>query len=136
MKLKMKNKSQRHDINRIRSRQRDKYTKCKMCLSIMMVLCIKQHLSNIWSSIHEKIKQHWGCVEKKALLIKNLVNQKKPCVIILKQIYNSVEFLKVGKPFSKRNLVMIISDPEAYLRLIAVNCFRKKKLHRICSTGF
>ena len=28
------------------------------------------HLSNIWSSIHEEVKQHWGWVEKKALLIK------------------------------------------------------------------
>ena len=32
----------------------------------MMVICIKQHLSNIWGSIHEKIKQRWGCVEKNA----------------------------------------------------------------------
>ena len=35
-----------------------------------MLTCIKQHLSNIWSSIHEKVKQHWGWVEKKAMLIK------------------------------------------------------------------
>ena len=26
---------------------------------------IKQHLSNIWRSIHKKVKQHWGWVEKK-----------------------------------------------------------------------
>ena len=30
----------------------------------MMLICIKQHLSNIWTSIHEKVKQHWGWVEK------------------------------------------------------------------------
>ena len=30
----------------------------------MMVKCIKQHLSNIWSSIHESVKQNWGWVEK------------------------------------------------------------------------
>ena len=24
----------------------------------MMVICVKQHLSNTWSSIHEKVKQH------------------------------------------------------------------------------
>ena len=30
----------------------------------MMVICIKQHLSNIWRSVHEKAKQHWGWVEK------------------------------------------------------------------------
>ena len=30
---------------------------------MMMLKCIKQqHLSNIWSSIHEKVKQHWGWV--------------------------------------------------------------------------
>ena len=28
-----------------------------MCLSIMMVICTKQHLSNILSSIHEKVKK-------------------------------------------------------------------------------
>ena len=25
-----------------------------------MLTCIKQHLSNIWNSIHEKVKQQWG----------------------------------------------------------------------------
>ena len=38
-------------------------------------ICIKQYLSNIWSSIHENVKQHWGCVEKKALLRKKRVCQ-------------------------------------------------------------
>ena len=28
---------------------------------------MKQHLSNIWSSIHEKGKQHWDGVEKNAV---------------------------------------------------------------------
>ena len=36
----------------------------------MMLTCIKQHLRNIWSLIHEKVKQHWVRVEKKQLLIK------------------------------------------------------------------
>ena len=43
--------------NRPRPRHGPKYTIYKMCLSIIMVICIKQHLGNIWS---------W----KKALLIK------------------------------------------------------------------
>ena len=47
MRLKMKNRSQRHGINRPKSRHRHKCTKCKMSLDIMMVICIKQHLSNI-----------------------------------------------------------------------------------------
>ena len=36
----MKNRSQRHDINRSRTRHGQKYTKFKMCLSIMMVLAM------------------------------------------------------------------------------------------------
>ena len=40
---------------RPRPRYGHKHTKYKMCLSMMMGICIKQHLSNIWSSIHEKI---------------------------------------------------------------------------------
>ena len=36
----------------------------------MVVICIKQHLSNIWSSIHEKVRQHCGWVEKKRSLKK------------------------------------------------------------------
>ena len=41
-----------------RSRNEHKSTKYKMCLSIMMSICIKQKLSNILSLIHEKVKQH------------------------------------------------------------------------------
>ena len=26
--------------------------------------CNKQHLSNIWDSVYQKVKQHWGWVEK------------------------------------------------------------------------
>ena len=38
----------------------------------MMVICIKQHLSNIRSSILEKDKEHWGWVEKKRCLWKSV----------------------------------------------------------------
>ena len=68
IKLKMKNRSHRYDINRPRPRHGHKYTKYKLCLSIMMVYCIKQHPSNIWSLIVEKVKQHGGWVEKKPCL--------------------------------------------------------------------
>ena len=44
VKLKMKNRLHR---NRLRPSHGYKYTKYKMWLSIMMVVCIKQHLSNI-----------------------------------------------------------------------------------------
>ena len=45
--LKIKNKLQGYDLNRPKPKHGHKYTKYKMCLSIMMVICIKQHLSNI-----------------------------------------------------------------------------------------
>ena len=41
-----------------------------MCLSIMVAICVREHLCNIWSSIHEKVKQHWGRVEKKKVAYK------------------------------------------------------------------
>ena len=70
MRLKIKKRSWRYDINWSRPRHRHNYTKYKMCLSIMMVVCIKQHLSNIWTSVHDKVKQHWDWVEKKNVTYK------------------------------------------------------------------
>ena len=52
----MKNTSQRYDINRPMPRHGHKYTKYNMCLSIMVVTCIKKHINNIWGSIHEEVK--------------------------------------------------------------------------------
>ena len=31
---------------------------------MLMIMCNKQHLKNICSWIHEKVKQHWGWIEK------------------------------------------------------------------------
>ena len=64
MRLKVKNKSHRYDINRPRPRHGHKYTKYKKWLSIMMVIRNKQYLRNIWSLIYEKVKQHRGWIEK------------------------------------------------------------------------
>ena len=47
MKTKNKNRSHRYDIIRPRSRQGQKYNKYKKCRSMIVRLCIKQHLSNI-----------------------------------------------------------------------------------------
>ena len=74
MKIKMKSKSHRTDINRYRSSRGVNVVNIVnivniKCLSMMMLICIKQHLSNIWSWIHEKVKQHWGWIQKKPLLI-------------------------------------------------------------------
>ena len=45
----------------------------KMCLSIIMPICIKHHLSNIWSSILEK-------VNTEAELKKSVAFIRKPCI--------------------------------------------------------
>ena len=60
------NKSYRYDISRPTPRHVHRSTTYKKCLCIMMVVCIKLHMS----SIHGKFKQHWGWVEQKMLLIK------------------------------------------------------------------
>ena len=55
----MENRSYRYDINRPRRRHGHKYTNNIKCVfDVMMFICIKQYLSNICSSIHEKVKQH------------------------------------------------------------------------------
>ena len=84
-------RSQRYDINSPRSRHRHKYSEYKKCLSMMMLMCINQYPSNIWSSIHEELKQHWGWVEKKALLIKKVCISTKPTS--LKAQYTRCHFL-------------------------------------------
>ena len=55
--IKKKGASHKYDINSPRPRHGREYNKYKMCLNIMMVVCIKQQLSNISSSIRKKIKQ-------------------------------------------------------------------------------
>ena len=54
-KMKMWNRSHRCDINRPGSWYEHKYSEYKMCLNMMMFICIEQHLSKIWSSTHEKL---------------------------------------------------------------------------------
>ena len=61
--------NENEDKNEI-NRTRLVYTNYEMCLSMMMIQCNKQHLSNTWSWVHEKVKQHWGWVEKKPYLFK------------------------------------------------------------------
>ena len=42
----MENRSYRHEINKPRPRHGHIYTKYRKCFSMMMLICIKQHLSN------------------------------------------------------------------------------------------
>ena len=43
----MKNRPHRYDINRPTSRHEHKISKLKTCFTMMMLICIKEHLSNI-----------------------------------------------------------------------------------------
>ena len=54
----------------------------------------KQYVSNIWRSIHEKVKQHWGWVEKKVCLLKKRCLQK---ALLIKKccLQKSVAYKKV-----------------------------------------
>ena len=58
--MKMKSRFHRYDINIPRSRHEQKHSKYKKHFSMMMLIGIKQHLSNISSSIHDTLKQHRG----------------------------------------------------------------------------
>ena len=62
--------SQRYNINRPTFRYGLTYTKYKGCLSIMILICIKQHPTNTWGSVYEKDKEHWDWVEKKCVAYK------------------------------------------------------------------
>ena len=74
IRVKMRNRSRRYDIIRTRSKHEHKYTKYKMCHS-MVIICNKRHLSSICGWAPEKVKQHWGWVEKKCCL------WRKACIL-------------------------------------------------------
>ena len=62
---------------------------------MMMLMRIKQHLSNIWSSLHKKVKQHWGWVEQS-------IAYKKKRVAILEKWKSVVH--------NKSNFGAVLSD--------------------------
>ena len=52
----MKNSSHRYDINRPRFRHGHKYSTYKKNLTMMILICIKQHLRNTWRSVHTTLR--------------------------------------------------------------------------------
>ena len=56
-----------------------------------IISCTKQNLSNIWSLIHEKAKQHWGWIEKKRCL------EKKSLKWIDQYVYIAIKSVKSVK---------------------------------------
>ena len=53
---------------------------------MMMLVYIKQHLSNIWSSIHEKVKPHWVW-GKKSVAYKKKMYSKNNRFLFLQKIF-------------------------------------------------
>ena len=68
--MKIKNKWHRYDTDRPKSGHGPEYSEYKKCLSMMMIIWVKLHRSNIWNSckIHVKVKQHRCWVVKKHCL--------------------------------------------------------------------
>ena len=62
------NHNENEDKNISHDNRYDTNTISVLAVSMMVLICIKQHLSNIWSSIDEKVQQHWRWVEKTRFL--------------------------------------------------------------------
>ena len=99
MKRKMKNRSHRCEISRPTSWYGHKYSRYKMCLSMIMLICIKQYLSNICSSNNEKVNQHWNWVEKTE---------------ILREIFGRQMFLQRQTNFSLINFLHWPGSPSSF----------------------
>ena len=93
MRLKMKNRSHIYDIYRPRPRHGHKYNKCKICLIIMMVICTKQNISNIWCSIHEKLGNTKAELKKSPAY-------KKVCIPPLFQNWKFFQVYSVSFPYN------------------------------------
>ena len=61
-----KRNNRRHSENVQKTKTSAKY---EVCPRLVMVICIKQNLGNIWSSIHKKSKCNIEAELKKALLL-------------------------------------------------------------------
>ena len=95
--LKMKYRSQIYNINRYRTRHGYKYTKYKMYLTVMKRISIKQHLTNIRSSIMKKFSN------TESELKKSVANNKRACVLRHSRNLEEVKKLKLfHKIYAKR----------------------------------
>ena len=76
MKMKMNKGSQINNVNRSRPRHEHRASKYKKCLGMKMLTCIKQHLSNVWSPIHEKLNNTAAELKKSVAYKKSLYISK------------------------------------------------------------
>ena len=78
-----------------------------------MVVCIKQHLSNIWISIHENVKQHWG--EKK-----RVPNKKSMYIIPANK-----QMLKKGLKYHLRRFFVFVVNWEYIFHTFCYCLYRR-----------
>ena len=97
----MKTRSHRYDVNRTRPRHGYEDTMYKMCFSVMMVMCNKQHLSNIWSWNHDKVKQHWFWIEKSVALKSVYLHSFYPMKFVLQKVVGRLKLLLSWKELCK-----------------------------------
>ena len=91
MKMKIKNRSQRYDINRSRSRHEHKYSKYKKCLSMMMLICVKQHLSNA----EAELKKSVAYIKKRVMKINCFTQMRRNivCFVNFELIWHISNFI-------------------------------------------
>ena len=120
--MKIKKRLRRYDINEPRSRHGHKYSRCKNCLSVMMLICIKQNLSNIWTSIHEKVK-------RQALHIKRNIRNKNDRKM---ELWETPEWLSVTEEHLEA-VARRCSVKKIFLRTSQINLTRRLSLEILYS---
>ena len=74
----------------------------------MMVICLKQDPSNIWSLIHENVKQHWGSVEKSVTYKKSMYfGRAKQLVVSLRATSQGLKNWKLACAFFRVRKSMV-----------------------------
>ena len=135
MRLKLKNRSRSYNKNGPISRHGHKHIEYKMCLNIMMAIRARQHRSNIWSSIYEKVKQlrlYWKSpAHKKArfnskwdlYFLKNNFCIWMPVPMPMPW-YQCRDFqMTQWKHRQNRNIYNLLQQKNTYLSLFGVICY-------------
>ena len=88
MKMKMKNRSHKYHMNRPRSRHKLKNSKYKRDFSTMILICLKLHLNNMWSSTHGALAVKLKTAHKSSKLPTNEPQTSQTIHKLAKQLTN------------------------------------------------
>ena len=121
-----KYRSHSYDIYRSRSRHGHKYNWCKKFISMIWcwyIYSTKQHLSNIWSSIHEKFRNTETELKKKALFKGRIHCEMFPSEHFIKYNFRGISWTM--KYFHEILLLISISMS---LLMFLINCVYGEKI--------